>query len=272
MDTKNATANRDFIYTIPSRVLFDKNLTDLDRKVYMIIRSFMDTTGNCYPSNGWLAEKFDVEKRSIPRSLARLLKYGYVKRINEKGQRYLIINYTPCPEEVVTSESPPHDPSVTPPMTAGSPNTSSKISKYNNINNTTSPSAPSGGTSPNGSSNYEYPETLYPKTKKPKPPKQVTREDSSFSLKDLLACNPLAIPEYLLQDWIEVRKKKKAALTYTAWSRLNKELQKFKDAGNNAIDAVEEMVARGWVSFNCKWMEEKKPSSGRNINYNSLNW
>lgn len=130
MDKKTASPSRDFIYTIPSKVLFDDSITDLDRKIYMIIRSFMDTTGDCYPSNGWFAEKFKINKRTVPSSINRLVEAGHIKRIDHESKRYLIINYSPCidfTDDPMIVGSPPHDPEITPPMIVGSPNTSSNI-------------------------------------------------------------------------------------------------------------------------------------------------
>jgi hypothetical protein len=115
MPTDQTPFNRDFIYTIPSKVLFDENITDLDRKIYMIIRSFMDTTGQCYTSNNWLAEKLKVERRSIITSVNRLVKEQYINKISNGSKRYLVINYTPCSEELVIPGSPPSDPTITPP-------------------------------------------------------------------------------------------------------------------------------------------------------------
>lgn len=136
MDKKTATASRDFIYTIPSKVLFDDSITDLDRKIYMIIRSFMDTTGDCYPSNAWFAEKLKINKRTVPASINRLVETGHIKRIDHESKRYLIINYSPCldfSDDPMIVGSPPHDPEITPPMIVGSPNTSSNIINSNMI-------------------------------------------------------------------------------------------------------------------------------------------
>jgi len=110
-----ATFNRDFIYSIPSKILFNYDLTFLEIKVYMIIRSFMDTTGDCYPSNNWIAEICKVEKRSIIRAINSLVDKSLIERITIKNQRYLVIKRTPLPDEGVTFPSPPSDTGVTPP-------------------------------------------------------------------------------------------------------------------------------------------------------------
>ena len=76
MSTQNSqteSCNRDFLYHVPGKVLFDTTLTPLDLKIYMIVRSFMDTTGKAtFASNKWIATKLNIEneKRSAINSQA----------------------------------------------------------------------------------------------------------------------------------------------------------------------------------------------------------
>lgn len=124
--------NRDFIYTIPSKVLHDDSLTLNDIKIYMMVRSFMDTTGDAYPSNNWIANEMKMDKRTVIRSISHLVEKGYLIREEIHGVRHLRINCAPLPEKViepdendkndnksyphpVTFVSPPRDSRVTPP-------------------------------------------------------------------------------------------------------------------------------------------------------------
>ena len=243
--------NRDFIYTIPSRILFDKTITDLDRKVYMIIRSFMDTTGQCYPSNNWFAEALGCDKRSIPRSVDRLIEQDYIKRIDQDGRRYLLIQQKPCPEKLIdpmTLGSPPHDPNVTPPMTLMSPNTSSNIINTNNIKTFSAPP-------PSAPKKFEYQETLFPvKTKTQNP---VTKS-SSLTLQQIIFALPFCIDLQVVEDWLKVRKTKRAPVTPTALKLLITELEMFKKAGIDPVKKFEEMVANGWSSIKFSWGCGKK--------------
>lgn len=133
--SKDGDLNRDFIYTVPSRILFDSDLTLVDLKLYMLIRSFMDTTNSCYPSNNWIADKLQIERRSVIRSLQRLIEKQYILRLEKNGKRYLCINITNCPEDLVTSESPPCDNSVTPPSDISVTQITSNISNSKLIKN-----------------------------------------------------------------------------------------------------------------------------------------
>lgn len=83
--------NRDFVYNVPGKVLFDADLTLIDFKVYAVIRSFMDTTGAAYPSNGWLADKLGISYKSASRSLNKLAKRNHIAIIERDGRRFCIV-------------------------------------------------------------------------------------------------------------------------------------------------------------------------------------
>jgi DNA-binding Lrp family transcriptional regulator len=114
-NTSTASFNREFIYTSPDSVLFHPEMRFLEFKIYSIIRSFMDTTGSAYPSNNWLANKCGVDRSSVIRALNRLVKLGFIKKITKNNHRYLVVNYTYCPEHLVTQTPPPSDLNATPP-------------------------------------------------------------------------------------------------------------------------------------------------------------
>lgn len=85
--------NRDFLYTIPSKVLFDSRLQNIDLKIYMIVRSFQDTThAAAYPSNAWIAERVSCHPRKVPQSLAKMEKLGHIRRFEEAGKRFIEIS------------------------------------------------------------------------------------------------------------------------------------------------------------------------------------
>lgn len=89
----------------------------------------------------------------------------------------------------------------------------------------------------------QYQETLYPLT---------TSKSSKLSNTALEQTNPHQIPAQMIQDWVETRKAKKSPVTPTVWNRLNKELSKCP----NPIEAFEEMVCRGWLSFKSEWLQK----------------
>jgi hypothetical protein len=98
-------------------------------------------------------------------------------------------------------------------------------------------------------------------------------ETKAYTIDDLSADNPHNIPIQMLADWLVVRKSQKAKVTATAWRSLNKNLTKIiqMQLRRSAVEAFEEMVAKGWRSVEPKYFEERKsnyaqPSnSGRSI-------
>lgn len=82
--------NREFIYTIPESIFFDNSLTLNDMKVYMIIRSFMDSHRECFASNKWFAETLDVDSRTIRGSLSKLETKSYIERLEINRTRVLV--------------------------------------------------------------------------------------------------------------------------------------------------------------------------------------
>lgn len=109
---------RDFIYTVPERIFLDNSLSLNELKIYMIIRSFMDTTGKAYPSNKWVADKLGINSRNTIHNINKLLEKGYIERIEHNGRRFLRIKLSIGVEEVVSPASPPHVASDTPPHVA----------------------------------------------------------------------------------------------------------------------------------------------------------
>lgn len=92
-----------------------------------------------------------------------------------------------------------------------------------------------------------------PKTERKKP----------FGLAQMLADNPHAIPEQLLQDWITLRKTKKAPISATVWNAMNAELVKCAEAGIDAETAMTEALMAGWQGFKVDWLVNRLEKSGR---------
>lgn len=245
--------NRNFIYIVPESILFDITLNLLEIKIYMIIRSFMDSTGTCYPSNNWLANKCEVDRRSIIRSLNTLIEKGYIVKHTINNQRKLFIKQTGCPEELVTQMSPPSDTDVTPPSDTDVTQLVSNINNKNNIKHIP-PKSPKGDCAIN--TNYQYPETLYSKEK----PVQKPRSTAKTNVAKVTNDNPHGIPEELIDEWRQTRKTK---ITPTAWKRLNAELSKCTCA---PIEAFEEMISRGWSTVKAEWIN-RKTNTASNITY-----
>lgn len=96
-----------------------------------------------------------------------------------------------------------------------------------------------------GNEKEPYPETYYPVPEETK---------KTMTVPEMLQSNPLNLPAQMIEDWVINRKAKKSPVTVTAWIRLNKQLMDCP----NPIEAFEECVAAGWVSFKSEWVKKPK--------------
>jgi hypothetical protein len=64
---------------------------------------------------------------------------------------------------------------------------------------------------------------------------------------------PEDIDQQIWQDFLDLRRQKKAKLTLTAWERIRKELDRGKEQGYTPNDMMAEAVASGWQAFKLDW-------------------
>jgi hypothetical protein len=69
-----------------------------------------------------------------------------------------------------------------------------------------------------------------------------------------MAEKPDDVDQQTWDDYVAIRKAKRAPLTKTAWKRLMTEITK---AGWTAEDALQECNARGWVGFSADWTKTR---------------
>jgi len=241
----NEKYHREFIYNAPESIAYHKDIHLSDLRVYMIIRSFMDTTKSCYVSNEWIANKCHITDRAVRDCLTKLVSLGFIKRIFKKGKRHLMTTQAAIiqNENDTRVEVQFHPPGSTVP--GGEEVQFHQLDQIYNTNNNIL-LAPSS------------------QKKKKSPSKQ------SFGLKEMLADNPHQIPEDILSDWLDVRKAKKAKITKTAWNKTNKELSKAASKGFDAIDSFEHAVASGWQGFKCEYMENLSRTNAKTSTTNDI--
>jgi len=100
-------------------------------------------------------------------------------------------------------------------------------------------------------------------------PKDISKDISSEkpksfeSVETLNNNNPHKIPEQMLEDWIVIRKQKKAKITKTTWDKLNKTLTEIHtELRIDPIKAFETMVANSWQSLEVKYFREDVKTKG----------
>lgn len=87
----------------------------------------------------------------------------------------------------------------------------------------------------------------------------ITNNHKPIDKATVVAC-PEGLDVSVWQDWLKIRKTKKAPLTATAWKLFVNECQK---AGWTIEDAIKECCLRNWASFKADWMKEKQTNAER---------
>ncbi len=96
----------------------------------------------------------------------------------------------------------------------------------------------------------------------PKPVK-LPRPKGAFSIEKMLEDNPHELPQQALEDWQQVRAKKRAVITKTAWEELNDELDKLKKLGKDPIACFKSAVGAGWQSLKSSWFTDSPKPGGQ---------
>ena len=83
--------------------------------------------------------------------------------------------------------------------------------------------------------------------------KPITINQEPKKIATVVAC-PSEMDESIWEDWMAIRKKKKAPLTETAWKMFINEVE---SAGWTIDKAIKECCLRNWQSFKAEWVEKK---------------
>lgn len=70
-------------------VMRDKRVGLATQNVLAIISSFFFHTGNAFPSNGWIADKLNIDVLTVSRAISKLVQLGYLVSVTKKNRRYL---------------------------------------------------------------------------------------------------------------------------------------------------------------------------------------
>lgn len=89
--TDNIFNNRQYLYTVPEKILLDKTLTIHDLRVYMVIRSLMDGQMHECLYNNYVGDKCNIDEKRGLFCINKLLRKDYLSIEEIDGQRYLRI-------------------------------------------------------------------------------------------------------------------------------------------------------------------------------------
>jgi uncharacterized protein YdaU (DUF1376 family) len=85
-------------------------------------------------------------------------------------------------------------------------------------------------------------------------PLPITQDPLPKTHKKNTVAPPIGVTESVWQDWLSLRKTKKAAVTQTAIDGIAREASK---AGVSLQTALETCCARGWTGFKADWLKDK---------------
>lgn len=263
-----------FIYHCPSDIFNNHDLTVNELKLYMIIRSFIDTRHEVFASNQYFADRLKVTKRTAERCVSSLIEKEIIFTYYVNRQRYLTIfkNHpaVACDANEIEPSGGPTDVSRgTDTRVEGNRHkcrsSNSKIINTNNINKKRKNIKKEKNENESHKDSEERSVTKYQETLYPMP-------DTARALtsNNLTTDNPHNIPAEMIKDWLTVRKNKKQPVTATAWKRLNSQLAKCSDP----IEAFEIMVTHGWTSLNHDWIDNMKKNTKSSISkqVENTNW
>jgi DNA-binding transcriptional ArsR family regulator len=195
--------------------------------------------GECYPSVPMLAEKCSMGERTVQQHIADLEADGIVKREMRAGRSTM---YHIDPRRICTTtpaESAPRE-----------------ISTPQNLHPTPAESAP-----PPPQISHPTPADFAPITiKEPSVESSVNHQKRAkkpravLGVADLMA---LGVEQQVAEDWLAIRKEKRAPLTRTAMDEISTEIEK---AGLALPAALKLCCGRGWASFRFAWLAPRSPN------------
>jgi hypothetical protein len=94
-------------------------------------------------------------------------------------------------------------------------------------------------------------------------PLPITQDPLHKTQKKNTVAPPEGVTESVWQDWIKLRKEKRAAVTQTAVDGIAREASK---AGVSLQTALETCCARGWTGFKADWVVNKSLSKTGQMN------
>lgn len=206
---------------IPNEVLVDNNLKDGAKILLLYLFSKPD---DWQVMNNEIKKSLNIKQNSTIASYwKQLIENGWIKRYRRTDENGKFIgglvyelNETPIFEE---------SPNVQKPQIVGKP-TFGETQKLNNMDSSTN--------------------TDLSTNKK-------TKEKKKFNFKDKLL--ELGADSDLIDDWLYVRKKKRAVNTERALSGFLKEVEKSGQSLNNIIEMC---VVKSWRGFEADWLKEEQ--------------
>ncbi len=198
-----------------------ENLSPTQKLVLLSLADNANDQGECYPSMAQIARRTCLTDRAVRSAVRSLEELGIVRSVARSGTSTVYFLTIPTPEPDSAPEG---------------------HSARNQIPPTPEPdSAPP---------RKDVPPTPERRSAKPSLNRQLNRQGT--------VNRPECVPEDVWSDFIAIRKAKRAPLTATALSGIEREAEK---AGMALPDAIRMCCERGWQGFNASWIDRGQGSA-----------
>ncbi|HEY4083425.1 MAG TPA: helix-turn-helix domain-containing protein [Burkholderiaceae bacterium] len=226
-----------------ARVWSDSAQSGSHLLMLLAIADFADDDGRAYPSVAGLAVKCRMKVRNANYVLADLQASGELRVKTNQGPRG-----TNLYQLVLGSSSAPN---ITKPLQAGAGMQSAAPLQSSAQTPATECAKPLQAAADEPSLNHHEPSKVVGAARKKRSPTE-TKNDVEFLV--AAGCD-----RQHAEDWLKVRKAKRAAFTQTAWADLCSEAEK---AGITPGEAVAICAKRSWQGFDSSWEWRRGSSHG----------
>ncbi len=241
---KDKEFNHPAYINIPYFVLKEKRLDLFNKLLFSFLWSFSVAGKKIKASNDYLADLFEVSDKHIQNRLKMLEDLGFIKRTLVKYKRVIEITHLVLTN--IESDSP--NLSLVPPTVGASTNIELPPTTVGVQHQPQLVSAPTTV----GTYNKAIPK-VDTKAITPISPK---RGKSGFGLSEMLLNNPYDLPQNLLEDWMAVRKGKRATMTATAWNNSLKNIETLGKQGLSPERVLAIAITNSWAGLEVRYFKD----------------
>ncbi len=237
--------------TVEKWVLTDPKLSISAKGLYALLCSFAGDKDNAFPGTDLLRYQLNISKDTLHKYIKELREKAIIRVEQEReAGRFSRNIYTLLPYGSTVSEKVGHGKSGDDKTGGDNLDTNSNSLKKNSSksNRVNTPLPPEG------------------ESAKPKKPKAKRARKDFDAEAELLA---RGVEKQVAQDYLQVRKAKRAPLTLTAINRLQTEAEK---AGVSVNEAVAIAVANGWQGFRAEYVKGRSPMRQQSDGLEQMNY
>lgn len=242
---------------IPIEIWKDKNLSWNERILLIEIDSFTSQEKDCYISNEYISKLLNVTETSANKILSSLIKKGYVTRTMFDGRRRYVKSNISISCNAGLSEETRQGCSKEQGRVADNDNIPNTNTNNNYKEESISKDIPKKENDFDlGCDSDSNSEAVNAKPLKNTYKGEKVKKCKSFNFRQSVI--DLGVDENVVDDWLMVRKLKKAANTATAFNAIQKEINQSPISSNACITIA---VERNWCGFKSQWLDNVDLSS-----------